>query len=499
MQWPPMNFLRWKMAEHSAWYGGDPQILANTYSRITSINISGLNKVLDYNLFWARQVKNNCEIGLHVPIAADISSLSADLLFSEPPSIKIAEAHEQKASQVYKDSQEVLNQMFDDSGFYRKILECGETCSAMGGGYIKLSWDSEISPYPIPVVEQVDNAIPEFKFGVLTEVTFWSIVCGDGTEKVHRLLETYHRDGSITYKLYFGTSSNLGKEMDLKSLDETADYQDITTNVPDLLVVYIPNMLPNRLDRNSNCGRSDYSGIEGLMDSLDETYSAWMRDVTIAQGKIMIPQEYLSKSEDGTFRYNMDRLVYTKLDVDPVSEDSKITPIQFDIRANDFNTTCLNLLDRIISSAGYSPQSMGLQIEGLAQSGTALNVRERKSFITKNKKESYWEPAIKRITKLMILVYKLELEGIIEADVDITTSFSDSLSNDISETSSALQQISAAMAASTEVKVRMLHTDWSEDEIEAEVQKIKDENALNPVINPDAVGFNNGGGSNANS
>lgn len=492
MPFPPCDLKRWKMAEHSAWYSGDPTLLANYYNEMLTNNFMGLTHSLSWDLFWARQIKNESEIGLHVPIAGDIAALSADLLFSEPPVIKVVEAHEENTTQSYKDTQDILNIMLDESGFYRKILECAETCAAMGGGFIKIAWDEEISQFPIPVVEQIDNAIPTFKFGILTEVTFWKVIKQEGKE-VYRLFETYYKDGSIRYTLNRGTCDKLGVNVDMNSIQEGQIYIDVETPIDSILCVYIPNILPNRLDRNSPLGRSDYLGIEGLMDSLDETFSSWMRDIAISQGKILVPGEYLGKDSKG-FRYNLDKMVYAKLDVDPVSQDSKITPVQFAIRANEFETTCLNLLERIIVGAGYSPQSMGLSIGGRAESGTALNIRERRSFITKNKKESYWEGSLKKIVKLMLAIYKTELNGSVEVDVNITTQFSDSLSNDISETSAALQQISAAMAASTETKVRMLHSEWSEAEIQAEVERIIQENGLTPLTNPDEVGLNEVGG-----
>jgi len=356
----------------------------------------------------------------------------------------------------------------------------------MGGSYIKLAWDTELSQYPLVVVEQIDNAIPIFKFGILTEVTFWRIIrqSQDGS-KVHRLFETYAKNGTITYKLYFGTADKVGKEVEVNSIDEGEDYKDIQTQVNDLLCVYIPNMLPNRIDRTSCMGRSDYSGIEGLMDALDETYSSWMRDIAICQGKILIPADYMEKGSNG-FRYNLDKMVYVKMDVDPVAiEGNKVTPIQFEIRSEQFSQTCLNLLERIVSSAGYSPQSIGLRIEGRMESGTALRIMERKSFTTKNKKECYWELALKKLSKLMLALYKTELGGKVEADVTITTAFSDSISNDITETSAALQQIAQAMAASTETKVRLLHPEWAEPEIKTETDAIIKENGLMEVTEPD--------------
>ena len=204
MPFPPCDIKRWKMAEHSAWYSGDPTLLANYYNEMLTNNFMGLTHSLSWDLFWARQIKNESEIGLHVPIAGDIAALSADLLFSEPPVIKVVEAHEENTTQSYKDTQDILNIMLDESGFYRKILECAETCAAMGGGFIKIAWDEEISQFPIPVVEQIDNAIPTFKFGILTEVTFWKVIKQEGKE-VYRLFETYYKDGSIRYILNRGT------------------------------------------------------------------------------------------------------------------------------------------------------------------------------------------------------------------------------------------------------------------------------------------------------
>ncbi len=489
MEWPPTDFLRYKMAEHSAWYSGDPNILANFYNRVLAQSIMHLPYTVDRDLFWARQIKNDVQIGLHVPIAGDIASTSADLLFSEPPQIKVAEAHEKNASTIYIKTQENLDKMLIESGFYRKIIECAEVCAAIGGGYIKLAWDSELSPYPIPVIEQADNAYPVFRFGILTECTFVRTIKTDNQGSVvFRLMEIYKSNGSIVYELYKGTSDKLGKKVPITSIEETKYITNIETNANEILCVFIPNIMPNRYDRNSYFGRSDYAGLEGLMDSLDETFSAWMTDIAYARAKILVPESYLEKTDAG-FKYNIDKNIYVKLDMDPTIEGDKITPVQFDIRANEFEKTSINLLDRIITGAGYSPQSFGLNIEGRAESGTALNIRERKSFSTKNKKEAYWEPALKKIVKLMLIIYANKLNGDVDPNVTITTQFSDSVTNDITELSESVQKIANAMAASTETKVRLLHPDWSEDEVQAETKKIIDENGLGQLVEPNEIGI----------
>lgn len=482
MPWPPMNTLYWKMAEHSAWYSSDPETIANFYTEWARIDIPDKNTLyplVNKEAFWARQIQNQGEIFVHVPVASDIAETSANFLFGEPPLIRIAQANQLNTNKSYLDTQNVLDKMLDEVRFNSRISEAAESCAAIGGVYIKLAWDTDLSPYPIPVIEQADKAIPEFKFGILTAVTFWKTIDSDESgSKVYRLLERYEK-GSINYSLYKGTSDKLGYKVDLSSHPDTESLPETVETIPELLCVYVPNILPNRLSRSSSMGRSDLLGLEGLMDSLDEVYSDWVRDVALAQAKILLPESFLKKTQSG-FRYNLDKMLYVQLDVDPItlSKGQAITPQQFDIRADKFEKTALNLLERIITSAGYSPQSFGLNIEGRAESGTALSIRERKSFATKNKKENYWQPALQKIVKLMLLVYKEELNGSVDTDVDINITFNDGITNNLTELSQSVQMISNAMAASTETKVRLLHSDWTEQQIMAEVNKILDENRV---------------------
>lgn len=487
MQWPPTDLLMIKMAEYSTWYSGDAERLANFYASYLTQNVQRLDHTLPNDeAFWGRQIKNQGEICVHVPIASDIAETSANFLFGEPPLVKLEKANEKNASESYKESQKELDKMLLENGFFRKLLEGAETCAAMGGVYYKIAWDEELSPYPIPVVVQADKAIPEFKFGILNAVTFWKTFEYDEKDnKVYRLLERYEV-GKITNSLYLGTADRLGTKVELAAIKETEDMEEEIDVPAELFAVYVPNVLPNRLDRSSYLGRSDYSGIEGLMDSLDEAFSLWIRELALAQGRILIP-ESLIQNRNGRKNFNMDKMLYVELDMDP-TVDKTITMNQFDIRADSFEKTTLNLLDRIITSAGYSPQSFGLKIEGRAESGNALSIRERKSFATKSKKEQYWQPAIRQLVKLMIIAFVEELGGSMDTDSDINVAFSDGITNNLNELANSVKLISDATAASTETKVRLLHPEWSDEFIEAEVKKIIDENGIvpgEPANNPD--------------
>ena len=250
--------------------------------------------------------------------------------------------------------------------------------------------------------------------------------------------------------------------------------------------VYIPNLLPNKLNRQSPMGRSDYQGQETLMDALDETFSAWMTDIQIARGRIHVPSGYVKQLGDGRTTFNVDTMMYEELDVDPTAMTDPIKATQFEIRSDQFEKTCLNLLDRIITSSGYSPQSFGLNIAGRAESGTALNVRERKSFATTNKKQSYWEAGLKDIIKAMCVVKNKFLKGTFNCDLDVNIAFADGISNNMSETSTSVKTLSDAKAISTDTKVRMVHPEWTDEQVKTEVERIlNDESAGMPLGNPE--------------
>lgn len=480
MQWPPMDLERYKMKEHSTWYTGEAELLANFYFDSDLQNYMQLNYgTRNNNKFWARQIRNKSNFFIHVPVANDISETSSSFLFGESPIIRFA-----SDSEGMKDNQKQLDDMLTKSGFFNKLVEGAEVASAIGGVYLKVAWDSELSDQPIPVIAQCEQAFPEFKFGKLVKVTLVYDVNNDGST-VYRLAETISK-GKIKNELYKGSADNLGSLVELSECEATKDLKSEVDTADVMTCVFIPNLLPNKLNRQSPMGRSDYQGQETLMDALDETFSAWMTDVQIARGKLHVPSGYVKNIGGENAAFNIDTMMYEELDVDPTAMTDPIKATQFEIRADQFEKTCLNLLDRIITSAGYSPQSFGLNIAGRAESGTALNVRERKSFSTTNKKQAYWEEGLKEFVKAMCVIKQSFLGGKFTCELDVNIAFSDGISNNMSEVSNSVKTLSDAKAISTDTKVRMVHPEWTDEQVEQEVERIlNDESSGMPMDNPE--------------
>jgi A118 family predicted phage portal protein len=481
ISFPPKEIIQEysEIYEADAWFSGSAERLANFYAGSVYPTGSLANDFFSdiYNQtvapkrkFWAKELYDERRVMVHVPIAGDIARTSADLLFSESPKFTVQNEQTQKR----------LEEIILSSNIQNKLIEGAETASAIGGIYYKINWSADDFNYPILSIAQPDSAIPVFKWGKLVECTFWKEIKKEelkNTSIVYRLLE-HHSKGKIEYGLYKGDEDFLGMRIGLQAIEETSGLLDeINTGIDDILCRYIPNVLPNKKYRGSNFGQSDFASLYGLMDALDETYSSWMRDIRLAKSRIIVPESFLQKTENGDFVFDVDREVFTPLDIDPItSKDVGVTMSQFEIRAEQYEKTILELLHRIISSSGYSPQSFGLSIDGNT-SGVALSLRERQSYITKEKKTRYWKPALIDLIYLMLQVDSIHLNSRVVPEKP-NIEFGDSEQTDMNRIASTIDLLARSMSASIETRIKMINPDLSEQQVIEEVEKIKEENGL---------------------
>src|SRR5690606_24064631 len=217
-------------------------------------------------------------------------------------------------------------------------------------------------------------------------------------------------------------------------------------------------------------------GAEAMMDALDEVWTSWLRDIRLGRARLIVPEEYLERRGDGKFVFDVDQEVFTPLDMAP-TDGQGITAAQFAIRTEEHAKTALDLLERIVSAAGYSPQSFGLQIFGRAESGTALRIRERKSLTTKQKKERYWKSNLADVLEQMLIIDR-EVFGRPTPIYRPRVDFDDSIADDPKEIAESVDLLARAKAASIETRVRMLHPDWTDAEVKAEVETILAEEGM---------------------
>lgn len=506
--WPPKQLAPVfnRMAQWDAWYTGDPDCLATAYGGQTASDPGGtgfyssqqggigrrvVNAVARW--FWGRPpVPGEQRTKLHIPLAADIARTSASLLFSEPPKLRSDDTT----------TTERLETLAGDA-FHATLLEGAELASGPGGGvYLRVCWNRDLRPAPWSDVVSADMAVPEWQSGQLYAVTFWRDVRTDGNT-VWRHLER-HEPGWIMQGLYKGTRDNLGQQMPLDADPTTAPLAGtvneagaMATGVPMLTATYVPNIRPNRLWRGipaaARLGRSDLSGVEPMLDSLDETWSSWMRDIRNGKGRVIVANSMLTSNGPGRgVSWESEKDIYTGLEMlnRPGDGTKPFDIVQFAIRVQEHSDTCDALFEQIVSSAGYSAASFGAKGD-VAITATEVVARNRQSFTTRDTKVVYWRPGLLDHLNALLAIDKAVFGTSVTPDP--TVEFADSVSEDPQTVATTANLLRTAQAASTDTLVRLVHPDWDDTQVQQEVDRITGEHDLGPIADPTQLGAGGNG------
>lgn len=490
--WPPPAWAgsHKTIAEAAAWYEGDTTKLENLYGgNQTNAASSGL-----LSRFWSRRQadRGTQRQRLHLPAAADIAAVSADLLFGDAPAFLIPDAHNEQTEATATEAQaceDRLNELVDCAGIAATLLEAAEYASGLGGVYLRPVWNTDLADHPLLTYVNHDCAIPEFWHRQLVAVTFWSEVLRNEGQ-VWRHLERYEMQGDqsvILHGLYKGTPTTLGVKVDLAESSQTehiaVEDDGETVLMPEGIttigVRYVPNALDRR-NRKDPVGRSDTAGSEPEMDALDETYSALMRDVRLAKARLTVPDEFLDKAGRGKgASFDMDQEVFSPLEVDPKqSGTTGIALFQPEIRSEPLLTIAADLFEQVARTAGYSPQSFGMQGDGAKATATEVDAREGTSDRTTNRKKRYWQKPVDDVLEMM-LVIDAEVFGSGVTPLRPRMEFAEA-DADMRDIATSLNLLNMAGAVSTERKVQLLNPKWDDGQVQDEVAQIKADTGMSP-------------------
>ena len=488
--WPPAETDRPRALYDAwgAWYSGDPDQLSAYYGGGGGHNrLSPQPRPSQYRggvvgsvarWFWGtppdpEQLPNR----LHIPLASDISSTNADLLFGEPPAFVVEDTT----------TQERLDWLMVEGGYHAALLEAAEIASAYGGVYLRASWDVDLVKHPIVDAIAPDCAAPEWRAGRLTAVTLWKVLEETDDNRVLRHLER-HEKGRVYHGLYEGNRDSLGRKLPLADNPATAGFRvesdgGIATGATGLAVVYIPNMRPHRIIRGTPLGRSDYAGVEHIFDSLDQTWSSLVRDIELGQARLIVPDSFLDTHGRGQrATFSMERKVFTPVTgLQGANErfGDMITQVQFAIRVDEHLAAAAALTEQAVRGGGFSAQTFG-ESKDLAITATEVQHRERRSFSTRRRKIGYANPEVAGFTETVLEMDAKKFSSGVTPQRP-TIEWPDGVQDAPEATARTVELLTRARAASDEVKVRIVHPDWDDTQVLEEVAKIQDEN---PVVDP---------------
>lgn len=506
--WPPKPLERahHDVARWSAWWAGDPDQLTRVYGGYSATEQSfsaqtwsdrgGLVSAFR-RFFWGQPPKvGEQQSKLHVPVAAEIAQVSADLLFGQPPSVFVKDDDA---------TQERLDDLIGDRGGIQ-LHEAAETCAALGHVYLRVGWDRDVDDTgPLLSIVDADAAFPVYKFGRLQEVTFvreW-----DEAGSVLRHMECHER-GVVWHQAYLGDVRNLGRMVPLSAHSQTADLADnemvaddsrsgsgIETGIDRLDVVGVANQRGKswrHLPAAKDLGVADIAGCEGTLDALDDTFSSWMRDVRHGRSRIHVPQHMLENLGLGKgAQFDHDKEIYAVVNSLPSENPlgQQLVATQFKIRCDEHMATATALLERIVGGAGYSLQTFGLDPSTSTQTATESWARQMRTQNTRNGKLRHWDRAIRDLSWILLAVDRAQFNGQGNPDLPVEVQFADTVSDSQLTRAQTATMLRSAEAASTRTLVELVHNDWDGEQIDEEVDLIHTEQGLGgpmpDMANPD--------------
>lgn len=509
MAWPPKALAKVveRVRESQVWWEGDVVKLDDFYrtnpGKRSFAQAGVVGKVSDF-LYGKPDSGSKLSRKLHVPIPADIAKLSASELFSEP--LTIIDPTGNKALQ------DRVDLIFNTPTFHGDLFTAGESASALGGCYQRVVWDHTVADNAWIDFVDVDKAIPEFAWGRLKAVTFWSELAGSDERDVWRHLERYEK-GKIFHSLYQGTPTNLGKAIDLEAHRDTRDLVKhlngfdeetggfVDLGVDELAARYVPNVLPNPEWRNDptlrHLGLADIrQDLFPIFQGLDLIYSSLPREFRIGQARMFASAQLLTNHGPGRgVSLPEDQEIFQQVG-QGISGDgdleSKFEFHQPALRVLEHDQGAELLLRRVLSTTGYSPVSFGMSDE-VAQTATEATGKKELTVKTTKGKARYWGAALGPLATICMQIDAAKFPGKgVAPSEELEIEWPKFARESDESKSRTVQGWEAGRAASTHTKVSFLHEDWDEERIEEEVKRIDEKDqvpspfgSLPPDQNPD--------------
>lgn len=497
---PEWSLLHDMVASAAVWWEGDTAGLESHYAvhqrTYRPSQFDGGVVGAASRMFWGKpRTSGQPRKKLHLPLAADVAGMSANLLFETPAQAHLAQSGEVDGEPVRAGNaaaSDRLDALFNTDAMASSLLVAAESCAALGGVYGRVMWDQTLQPEPWIDWVDADSAIPEWRYGRLAAVTFVEELPRIDKKTVHRILSR-HTPGRIEYVLMVGRDDNLGESVPLADHPSTAGLATlvdadcgVATGIDRIAAVYIPNVQPIPAFRRSgqlrNMGRPDLpADTYGLLDMLDEVWTDLKRELRTAKARVIVPEMMLNFQGAGKgMEFDPEREIYSAVADTPASiENGAPTVVQPQIRVEQYLRACDALVREVLRRASYSPGTFGLN-DNTSGAVTAreIEANSRATLQTFKAKERHWKAGLSTLAAAMVEIdATLNHTGAVLDDlpeIDIAPPVQETLL-DKAQTMRALE---SARAISTDEKVRMIHPDWDEQRIAREVATINQEQGV---------------------
>ena len=398
-------------------------------------------------------------------MAAQIAKASSNLLFGQ----------ELVASIPGKESGSALAQKIRDINILGKVKKAGEIQASEGGvymvNYLDPSTPRGLKGSNVKHVSEL-NVIPEFgpdadELIAATVISEWDKSKKGKNSPVFRLFQR-HTPGRVASELFKGSTTKKGAQIELTEFDVTEGIlPDIYTGVNDLLVTYIPG----HPSAEGPYGLSDYHELDYMLLACDEVLSSMQERMRLASPIIYVDDNMVTEANDGGPLFEVPpgmRVVKARNDESdkPLFEISWPKP-----GLNGFTEYHDTLFRLTLIGAGIAPQSLGMSVEGGAESGVARRLSMAHTLTELKGKARTWENKLAKV-----LTIALELDKAMGIwnyeDTVVSVEVFEGFEDDPVETQENVAAAYSSGLMSIHTALKKMHKSWTEEQITAEIESI---------------------------
>lgn len=378
--------------KNKIWYHGDSNELQQLYQQ--------LDNGVDRYKFWACRSTPGMEIRkIHTGLPGIIVDMLATVTLADMETIEITNG----------DQRAIWEKIDEENQFTKGLEEVVKSVLTIGDGAFKVTYDSNISDYPIPEFYPGDKIDIKTERKRLREIIFKTVY--EHSDKKY-ILHEHYGIGYIKNHLYHN-----GKEVEMTSIPQTRELKDVFFSgykededgnviTRGQYMLAMPIMF-YKSDRYEGRGKSIYDKKIDAFDSHDEIWSQWMDALRAGRTKEYIPESLLPRNaETGkVMPPNAFDHKYIKTEND-MKEGSKnqIEVIQPDIPHESYLAAYVTSLDQCLQGI-ISPSTLGIDVKKL-DNADAQREKEKTTLYTRNAIVNALEEDIPKFVEIAIRAHK---------------------------------------------------------------------------------------------
>lgn len=433
------------------WYRGDPSELHQYYTQT--------DDMMGNAKFWASDTTNDLKMRkIHTGLPAMIVDMLADIIIDSFNKITV-----ENNNIAQKDWEEIAKENEFKDILKQSIIDVFVECD----GAFKISYDTEISKYPIIEFYSGRNVEFERTRGKIITVIFINVY--HKSDATYTLKERYSKLG-IKYELY----KNEQLMSDYRAIPETADLKEPNVN----FMMAIPIMF-NKSKKYKGRGQSILEKKLDAFDSFDEVWSQWVDAIRDNRTITYIPEDLIPTDKNGNYLEpnTFDRR-YAKIgSSSSETQSDKITRENSDFDYEGMLQSYITALDLCLQGL-ISPSTLGIDVKKL-DNADAQREKEKATQYTRGKVIDVLEKVIPKLVVICLKCYDLA-RGKTAGDYVATVDFKEYANPSfeaIVETVSKARPGETIMSIEKSVDT-MYGDSMTEEEKQEEIKRLKNEKGI---------------------